>query len=230
MRQRVREAEAALRPRSRGAEKTAACRGCEEDSRRFRLGWVLVGTGLEITRVEAGCYGEIGGSAADAHAVAVTALQGVLGRLVDETVNLVNASMVAESRGIELTEHRSDRARTFRNEVVVTVASSSRERTVAGALFEGRRARIVEIDGFDIDLRPAPWMLFMAYPDRPGMVGKFGTLLGEANVNIAGMSVGRKEKSGEAVVVLTVDDPVPEDVLAKIRAAIEAEEVRSVRL
>ncbi len=188
----------------------------------------LVGGG--ITRVEVGCYGEIGGSAADAHAIAVSALQGVLGRLVDETVNLVNASVVAESRGIELMEHRSDRARTFRNVVAVTVAGSSRERTVAGSLFEGGEARIVEIDGFDIDLRPAPWMLFMAYPDRPGMVGRFGTLLGEANVNIAGMSVGRKEKSGEAVVVLTVDDPVPEELLAKIRAAIEAEEVRSVRM
>jgi D-3-phosphoglycerate dehydrogenase len=183
-----------------------------------------------ITRVEVGCYGEVGRSAADAHVLAVSALRGVLGKLVDETVNLVNVSMIAESRGIELSERRSEKGRTYRNTLVVKLVAGGRERSVAGALFEGSEARIVQIDGFDIDVRPAPWMLFMAYPDRPGMVGRFGTLLGEANINIAGMSVGRNEKRGEAVVVLTVDDPVPEEVLATIRSAIEADEVRSIQL
>lgn len=186
--------------------------------------------GGAITRVEVGCYGEIGRSAGDAHVLAVSALRGVLAKLVDETVNLVNVSMIAESRGIELSERRSEKGRTYRNTVVVKLLAGGRERSVSGALFEGREARIVEIDGFDIDVRPAPWMLFMAYPDRPGMVGKFGTLLGEANINIAGMSVGRKEKRRRAVVVLTVDDPVPEEVLGTIRAAIDAEEVRSIQL
>jgi len=183
-----------------------------------------------ITGVEVGCYGEVGRSAEDGHVIAVSALQGVLGRLVDETVNLVNVSVVAASRGIELNERRSESARTFRNTVVVKVSGNGRERSVAGALFEGREARIVQIDDFDIDVRPAPWMLFMAYPDRPGMVGRFGTLLGEANINIAGMSVGRREKSGLAVVVLTVDDPVPDDVLERIRSAVDAEEVRRIQL
>jgi D-3-phosphoglycerate dehydrogenase len=73
-------------------------------------------------------------------------------------------------------------------------------------------------------------MLFMAYPDRPGMVGRFGTLLGEANINIAGMSVGRREKSGLAVVVLTVDDPVADEVLERIRSSVDAEEVRRIQL
>jgi D-3-phosphoglycerate dehydrogenase len=183
-----------------------------------------------ITGVEVGCYGEVGSSAEDGHVIAVSALQGVLGRLVDETVNLVNVSVVAESRGIELNERRSETARTFRNTVVVKVIGDGRERSVAGALFEGREERIVQIDDFDIDVLPAPWMLFMAYPDLPGMVGKFGTLLGEANINIAGMSVGRREKSGLAVVVLTVDDPVGDDVLDQIRSAVDAEEVRRIQL
>ena len=183
-----------------------------------------------VTRVEVGCYGEVGRSAEDAHVIAVSALQGVLGRLVDETVNLVNVSVIAEGRGIELNERRSESARTFRNTVVVKVGADGLERSVAGALFEGREARIVQIDDCDIDVRPAPWMLFMAYPDRPGMVGRFGTLLGEANINIAGMSVGRREKRGVAVVVLTVDDPVPDDVLESVRSAVDAEEVRRIHL
>jgi D-3-phosphoglycerate dehydrogenase len=183
-----------------------------------------------ISRVEVGCYGEVGRSADDAHVIAVSALQGVLGRLVDEHVNLVNVSVVAEGRGIELNERRSEKARTFQNTVVVKVSGDGRERSVGGALFEGREARIVQIDEFAIDLRPAPWMLFMAYPDRPGMVGRFGTLLGEANINIAGMSVGRREKRGVAVVVLTIDDPVPDDVLERIRSAVDAEEVSRIQL
>jgi len=183
-----------------------------------------------ITGVEVSCYGEIGRSAEDAHVIAVSSLQGVLGRLVDENVNLVNVSVVAESRGIELNERRSESARTYRNTVAVKVTGDGRERSVSGTLFENRNGRIVQIDDFDIDVRPAPWMLFMAYPDRPGMVGRFGTLLGEADINIAGMSVGRREKSGLAVVVLTVDDPVPADVLEKIRSTVDAEEVLPIQL
>lgn len=183
-----------------------------------------------VARVECGCYGDIGRSAEDAHVVAIFALQGVLANQVDTQVNLVNVGRIAESRGIELSERRAEQARSYRNVISVKVTAEGQERSCTGAVFEGGEARIVGIDGFDIDLKPAPWMLLMMYPDRPGMVGKFGSILGEANINIAGMSVGRREKRGRAVVVLTVDDPVPDHVLQKIGTAVGAEEIHRVRL
>jgi D-3-phosphoglycerate dehydrogenase len=188
----------------------------------------IVSTG--VSRVECGCYGEVGRSAEDAHVLAVFALQGVLAGRVDARVNLVNVGRIAESRGIELTERRADQARTYRNVVTVRLVADGVERKVSGTLFEGREVRIVGIDGFDIDVKPAPWMLLMMYPDRPGMVGRFGSILGEAGINIAGMAVGRREKSGLAAVVLTVDDPVPDGILEKIRGAVEAREVYRVEL
>jgi len=183
-----------------------------------------------ISRVECNCYGQIGQSAENAHVVAVFALQGVLGKRVDTRVNLVNVSRIAESRGIELGERRSGEAPMFRNLVEVKLQGESGERSVAGTLFEDHEPRIVRIDGFDIDLVPTQGMLLMTYPDQPGMVGKIGTILGQADINIAGMSVGRREKRGKAVVVLTVDDPVPDTVLQKVRRAIDAEEVHHIRL
>jgi len=142
----------------------------------------------------------------------------------------VNVSLIAESRGIELNERRADRARTYRNVVSVRTIAEGRERTVAGTLYEGTGARIVEIDGFDIDVRPAPWMLLATYPDRPGVVGRFGTILGEARINIGGMAVGRHEKAGQALLAITVDEPVPDNVLGNLRRAVDGGDVWRIRL
>ena len=176
-----------------------------------------------LSRVEVGVYGELGRSAEDTQILAVSALQGVLGDRVDEYVNLVNVSLIARTRGIELNVRRADTARTYRNLIAVKLAAEGEERSVAGTLYEGTDARIVSIDEFVIDVRPAPWMLSMTYPDRPGMIGKIGTILGEADINIAGMSVGRREKKGQAIVVLTVDEPVPDEVAESIRSSLGAE-------
>ncbi len=176
-----------------------------------------------LSRVEVGVYGELGRSADDTQALAVCALQGVLGTRSDEHVNMVNVGHIALSRGIELNVRRADTARTYRNLIVVKLAAEGKERSVAGTLYEGSDARIVAIDEFAVDVRPAPWMLAMSYPDMPGMIGKIGTVLGEANINIADMSVGRREKRGQAVVVLTVDEPVPDEVAEHIRSSVGAE-------
>jgi len=183
-----------------------------------------------ISRVECRSYGQIGRSDEDAHVLAVFALQGVLGNRVDSRVNLVNVNRIARSRGIELDVQHGEEARTFKNLIFVRLQGEGAQRTIAGTLFDNNEPRIVKIDEFDIDLRPATWMLLMSYPDVPGMVGKFGTILGQAGINIAGMSVGRQEKRGKAVVVLTVDDPIPDPVLEKVRAAIDAEEAHCIRL
>jgi len=156
-------------------------------------------------------------AAGDTHALAVFALQGLLSHWREQSVNLVNAPLVAEERGIAVTEEKSLESADFASVVRLEVKGPRATQSAAGTVFEGREPRIISIDGFTVDLKPEGTVLVMFYPDRPGMVGKFGTILGNAGINIAGMDVGRRERRGRACVALSVDDPVPRPVLEQIR-------------
>lgn len=163
-------------------------------------------------------------AADDTRALSVFALQGLLASCTDQPLNLVNAPVVAEQRGIAITEQKSLDSRDYASLVRLTVETGETSHTAAGTVFEGREPRIVEIDGFTVDLKPEGFMLVLFYPDKPGMIGRFGTILGDAAINIAGMDVGRKEKRGRACVALSVDDPVPPAVLEKLRACTDTGE------
>ena len=123
-------------------------------------------------------------AAEDTHALAVYALQGLLSHWHDRTVNLVNAPMVAEERGIVITEEKSLESPTYANLVRVAVETDDGECSVAGTVFEGREPRITEIRAFAVDIKPEGHMIVLFYPDRPGMVGKFGTILGLSLIHI----------------------------------------------
>jgi D-3-phosphoglycerate dehydrogenase len=90
--------------------------------------------------------------------------------------------------------------------------------------------KIVEIDGYEVDIEMAEHLAFFRYTDRPGVVGTVGRILGEAGVNIAGMQVARDEKGGHALVALTVDSAIPADVLTELAGAISSDWARSVDL
>ena len=167
-------------------------------------------------RLTCAAHGRI--AAGDTHALSVFALEGLLSTWQEQRVNLVNAPIVAEERGIAITEQKSLDSRDYASLVRIVVETTDGSRSAAGTVFEGREPRIVEIDGFTVDLKPEGTMLVLFYPDKPGMVGKFGTILGNAGINIAGMDVGRKEKRGRACVALSLDDPVPPAVLKEIIA------------
>jgi D-3-phosphoglycerate dehydrogenase len=161
----------------------------------------------------------------------LSALKGLLARTVEQPVTLVNAPMIAEERGMELVEHKSETSTAaYTSLLTVSVEAAGGALNLAGTCFEDQELRIVAIDDLDIDLKPAERLLLMYYPDQPGKVGKFGTILGEAGINIANMSVGRREKRGRAVVALTVDDPVPPAVLARLRQGIAAEKLYAIEL
>jgi len=185
-----------------------------------------------VTRLKVGVYGKL--AAGDVRELNLCALKGLLGRTSGQPVTLVNAPGLAEARGIELSEHKSDYVRNYANLIIVTAETNGgggrKEYLVAGTCFDGQAARIVQIHDFDIDLKPAPSILLMFYPDRPGMVGKIGTILGEANINIANMAVGRREKRGQAVVALTLDDPAAPQVLQHIREAIVVDDLFAIQL
>jgi D-3-phosphoglycerate dehydrogenase len=105
------------------------------------------------------------------------------------------------------------------------------EVAVGGTLVAKRGGeRIVQVYDFDVDMAPARYMSFFLYEDRPGVIGTVGTLLGRAGVNIASMEVGRKEAGGLAVMCITVDSPIPTEVLAKIEESIGAQRIRSLVL
>ena len=90
--------------------------------------------------------------------------------------------------------------------------------------------RLIEIDGFDIDVPVSEHLAFLRYTDRPGVVGNAGRLLGEADINIGGMQVSRDEAGGQALIALTVDSAIPTDVLVRIAAEVGAASARSVDL
>jgi D-3-phosphoglycerate dehydrogenase len=102
---------------------------------------------------------------------------------------------------------------------------------VSGTLIGiSQRERLVEVDGYDVDIEPSEHLAFLRYEDRPGMVGTVGGILGEAQVNIAGMQVARDAKGGHALVALSVDSAIPAAVLEEISVAMDAASVRAVDL
>jgi len=181
-----------------------------------------------VHSVEIGCYGKLAGD--DTRQVSLAALKGVLRQITDDPVTWVNAQAVAEARGIRLDEKKSEQTPSYTSLVSVTVSTGTDSHTVAGACLEGKAARIVRVDDFEVDLRPAEQLLIMFYPDRPGMVGKFGTILGGANINIANMAVGRTEKRGKAVVILTIDEQITDEVKQTIRRLAGVEHLYAITL
>src|SRR5688572_17342257 len=114
--------------------------------------------------------------------------------------------------------------------ICVRVETEEGSRQVSGTVFEGPSPRVVQIDAFDIDLRPSKFMLVIAYPDLPGMVGRFGTILGNRNINIARMEVGRSGRGQQALIMLTVDEPVPAEAIEEIKSKVQVQEIRSITL
>lgn len=165
----------------------------------------------------------------DCAPLTVCGLAALLNHTTDQEINMVNASMVARDMGIAVEEVRSSETESFSNLITLTLEGSKGRRTIAGTLFEGI-PKIVKMRNFDIDFRPEEHMLVMTYADLPGALGKIGTILGNANVNIGNMSLGRTEKAGEAMVVFSIDSPADQETLDAVQAAVNANYIRAVHI
>ncbi len=165
----------------------------------------------------------------DCTPLSVCGLAALLNHCTDAEVNMVNAGLVARGMGIEVEAIRSTETDSFSSLITLTLVSPEGKRTIAGTLFEGT-PKIVKMRNYAIDFRPEEYMLVINYQDRPGLIGKIGTILGEARVNIGNMSLGRREKAGEAMVVFSVDSPVDEETLQKVAAAVEARFIKAVHI
>lgn len=146
-------------------------------------------------------------------------LKGLLAPVMDEPVNLVNASIIAEGRGLRVTESRSRQSEDYLSLITSRVTADDTERSMAGTLFGRSEARIVRMDGYRVDFAPQGHMLVSMHIDQPGMIGQVGTILGRHDVNIAGMHVGRERPrpGGLSVMVLALDGPIPPQVLEELR-------------
>jgi D-3-phosphoglycerate dehydrogenase len=152
--------------------------------------------------------------------------------VVEDQVSYVNAPLLAAERGTSVRLVTDGESPDHRNLITIrgTLADGSQV-SVSGTLIGiAQRERIVEVNGFDVDLEPTDHLAFLTYEDRPGMVGTVGGILGDAGVNIAGMQVARDAKGGSALVALSVDSAIATETLAEIEESIDATAVRAVSL
>ena len=131
--------------------------------------------------------------------------------------NMVNAPVLARERGIDVAETVHDRPSEYQTLVRITVTTETQTRAVSGTLFAGSRPRIVEIKGIKIEADFGRHMLYVTNHDKPGFIGRFGATLAGAGINIASFHLGRAEQGGNAICLVSVDEPVPEEVLAMVR-------------
>lgn len=143
-------------------------------------------------------------------------LSQILGAFL-EGVNVVNAPMIAKSKGIKVSEMESDDNDDFQTAIRIKVESENREREITGTLFAGKEPRIVDVEGVPVEVAVSNTMLYIRNHDQPGLIGGVGTLLGAANINIADFRLGRKA-DGTAVALISIDEPIDDSLSKKILA------------
>jgi D-3-phosphoglycerate dehydrogenase len=162
-------------------------------------------------------------------ALTAAAVTGVLRPVLSE-INMVSAPAIARERGIVVDEiKREGGLGNFESVVRIVVEAEDMPRDAAGTVFHDGKPRVVEIRGIEIEAPFAPHMLYVRNHDRPGFIGRFGTVLGEAGVNVGTFNLGRDTEGGNAIAFVAVDGPVDESVLAKIAAIPQVKRVRPVR-
>ena len=180
--------------------------------------------------MEVNVLGEI--ASYDASVLAISALKGAIESTIEDDVTYVNAPKLAEDRGMVASVKNDPNCEQFRSSIQLKVGmSDGKSFVVEGTLVGIRKVeKIVSIDGFGLDLSPGKHMIFLRYMDKPGVIGSMGSALGKAGVNIAGMQVSRREIGGMALMALTVDDFVSENILEEVKKSTDADLARTVNL
>ena len=172
-------------------------------------------TGSSLTAVEIIYEGTA--SALNTRALTQAALSGLLRPMLSE-VNMVNAPIVAKERGIKVSETRRDRQGVYEGYIKIVVTMGDTTRRVAGTVFSDGRPRLIQIKDINLDTEFAPHMLYVVNEDKPGFIGKLGTILGDAKVNIANFTLGRSAPGQDAICLVEVDGLVSDSTIATITA------------
>ena len=179
--------------------------------------------GGRVNAIELDFEGEL--AQHDVSLLTASAIKGLLQPFTEERINAVNAKLIANNRGVKLVERRSRSHSSYASLVTVRML----EHEIAGTLLMGE-PRAVRIDSFRVDLVPDGRFLVSRHEDRPGIVGKVGSILGEHDVNIASMQVGRDAPRGSAMMILAVDDRVAPEVLERLKGVEGMSDLRYVEL
>jgi len=162
--------------------------------------------------------------------VTIALIKGLLTPILQESINYVNAQVIAKERGIVVSETKVLETEQFANLISVEIETNKGKSFVAGTLFTKSTPRIVRINGFYTDIIPSGYILITHNLDRPGTVGKIGTILGDNNVNIAAMNFGRTSPGGKSIIVLNIDHNLTNEVVSQIKAIDNILDVKLVEL
>jgi len=181
-----------------------------------------------LTDLEVDVRGEL--AAFDVSVYRLAALKGYFTNQVTENVSYVNAPVLAEQRGISSTLTTADESKDYRNTTTLRgVLADGTTVEVSGTLSGTKMVeKLIGLNGYDIEVPLADHHVAMFYADRPGIVAVYGKEFGDAGINIAGMQIARRSAGGQALSIVTVDSPVPDEVLERVRTAIDADELREI--
>lgn len=168
-----------------------------------------------ISNVTIKYNGEIAG--VDTKMITIAAIKGMLNPVLESNVNYVNAPSLAKERNIKVKEIKDKSVENFANLITITVTANGKTEEVQGTLF-GEEGRIVTINSYRVDVDPHARILICPHINRPGVIGTIGSLLGDAKINISGMQVGKTEIAGTSMMVLTIDNEIPDAIMAQIKA------------
>ncbi len=181
-----------------------------------------------INRVKVTCYGEL--ASKETKILTVSALIGVLSRVTGEETNIINAEAIAKEKDIKVVESKVDESSHYINMISVGLQSDGEHREVRGTAFPSTEPRILGVDEFDIDMPLEGDFIMTIHDDLPGVIGSIGSILGDNDINIARMGVGRQKKGESALMLVSVDDPVEERILEAIEVEDKIREARYIRL
>ncbi|AHF09592.1 MULTISPECIES: phosphoglycerate dehydrogenase [Dehalobacter] len=179
-----------------------------------------------IKNIEVRYNGDI--STADTKMLTLAAIKEVLNPILQEEVNIVNAPEVAKERGITVKEIKSKEAQSFVDLISITVKTDLTEHKVASTLFGKSEQRIVEIDDFRVEIDPSGWFLLISHEDYPGMIGKVGTVLGEHNINITSMQVGKISSMSRNIMIVGIQTEADSEVIGKLKEIKGTENVEEI--
>jgi D-3-phosphoglycerate dehydrogenase len=181
-----------------------------------------------LTDLEIDVRGEL--AAYDVSVYRLAALKGYFTNLVTESVSYVNAPVLAEQRGIASSLSTAEESKDYRNTTTLRGALADGSTVEVSGTLSGTKMveKIIGLNGYDIEVPIAEHHIVMLYTDRPGIVATYGKEFGDAGINIAGMQIARRSAGGQALSVITVDSKVPDEVLERVRTAIDADEIREI--
>jgi len=154
-------------------------------------------------------------------------LSGLLRPMLGE-VNVVSAPVVAKERGMVVDEVVRAAQSDYESLITVTVATERQERSVSGTVYHDGKPRLVDIKGIRVDAEFGKSMIYITNEDKPGFIGKFAGLLGDAKINIATFHLGRVKQGGDAIALVEVDGAVPAEVLAKVQALPQVKQAKAL--